>query len=198
VDETWQNLKNWQKVLRRPVYEDPNYFLSKRTWNFITTLVASREHRFKNISEIRAHEYFSEVDFSRLREQRPPFVPQLDSETDAGYFDDFENEADMAKYKEVHDKQRALEEMAERDEKMAKGLFVGFTFRFVPCLLFVNNGSNQLQTSQAEYRRNWASFSPQADTYRGLWYYLLGLTTLLSPLSLLWSGQAGLEWPLSD
>ncbi|KAL4989407.1 kinase-like domain-containing protein [Aspergillus falconensis] len=129
VDETWQNLKNWQKVLRRPVYEDPNYFLSKRTWNFITTLVASREHRFKNISEIHSHEYFNEVDFSRLREQRPPFVPQLDSETDAGYFDDFENEADMAKYKEVHDKQRALEEMADRDEKMAKGLFVGFTFR---------------------------------------------------------------------
>jgi hypothetical protein len=39
----------------------------------------------------------------------------------------------MAKYKEVHDKQRALEEMAERDEKMSKGLFVGFTFRYVTC-----------------------------------------------------------------
>ncbi|KAL4927574.1 serine/threonine-protein kinase [Aspergillus undulatus] len=129
VDETWQNLKNWQKVLRRPVYEDPNYFLSKRTWDLITRLVASRDHRFKNIQEIHAHEYFNEVDFNHLREQRPPFVPELDSETDAGYFDDFSNEADMAKYKEVHDKQRALEEMAERDDKMSKGLFVGFTFR---------------------------------------------------------------------
>lgn len=35
----------------------------------------------------------------------------------------------MAKYKEVHDKQNALEQMAERDEKMDKGVFVGFTFR---------------------------------------------------------------------
>jgi hypothetical protein len=66
-----------------------------------------------------------------LREQKAPFVPELDSETDAGYFDDFSNEADMAKYKEVHDKQKALEEMADRDEKMSKALFVGFTFRYV-------------------------------------------------------------------
>ncbi|KAE8357204.1 kinase-like domain-containing protein [Aspergillus caelatus] len=129
VDETWQNLKNWQKVLRKPVYEDPNYFLSRRTWDLITKLVASKEKRFKNIHEIHAHDYFAEVDFNRLRDQRAPFVPELDSETDAGYFDDFTSEADMAKYKEVHDKQRALEEMAERDEKMSKGLFVGFTFR---------------------------------------------------------------------
>ncbi|KAN0071892.1 Protein kinase-like domain containing protein [Elaphomyces granulatus] len=129
VDETWQNLKRWQKVLRKPQFEDPNYFLSRRTWDLITRLVAAKEQRFKNIREIQVHEYFAEVDFGGLREQRPPFVPDLISETDAGYFDDFTNETDMAKYKEVHDKQRALEEMAERDEKMNKGLFVGFTFR---------------------------------------------------------------------
>jgi len=35
----------------------------------------------------------------------------------------------MAKYKDVHDKQKALEGMADRDEEMGKGLFVGFTFR---------------------------------------------------------------------
>lgn len=129
AEETWQNLKRWQKVLRKPVYEDPNYFLSRRTWDLIVRLVASKENRFKNIQEIHAHDYFAEVDFSKLREQRAPFVPDLDSETDAGYFDDFTNEEDMAKYKDVHDKQRALEEMAERDDKMNKGLFVGFTFR---------------------------------------------------------------------
>lgn len=35
----------------------------------------------------------------------------------------------MAKYKEVHEKQQALETMAEREEEMSKSLFVGFTFR---------------------------------------------------------------------
>ncbi|KAL8908093.1 MAG: hypothetical protein Q9171_005587 [Xanthocarpia ochracea] len=129
VDETWQNLRRWQKVLKKPEYENPNYFLSHRTWDLITRCVNSKSKRFKNINEIYKHLYFAEVDWSKLKEQRAPFVPDLDSETDAGYFDDFSNEADMAKYKEVHDKQTALENMADRDEKMGKGLFVGFTFR---------------------------------------------------------------------
>jgi cell cycle protein kinase DBF2 len=60
------------------------------------------------------------VDWAALRTQRAPFVPELDSETDAGYFDDFSNEADMAKYKEVHEKQTALENMADREDPMSK------------------------------------------------------------------------------
>ncbi|KAL8638612.1 MAG: hypothetical protein Q9228_004253 [Teloschistes exilis] len=129
VEETWHNLKRWDKVLKKPKFEDPNYFLSHRTWDLVTRCVNSRSKRFRNINEIFKHVYFAEVDWSRLKEQRAPFVPELDSETDAGYFDDFSNEADMAKYKEVHDKQMALENMADRDEQMGKGLFVGFTFR---------------------------------------------------------------------
>lgn len=129
VDETWRNLKHWEKVLKKPQYDDPNYFLSRRTWDLITRLVAAHKDRFKNINEIHRHEYFAEVNFDTLRQQKAPFVPELDSDTDAGYFDDFSSEADMAKYKEVHDKQRALEEMDDRKEPMNKGLFVGFTFR---------------------------------------------------------------------
>ncbi|KAK4154839.1 kinase-like domain-containing protein [Chaetomidium leptoderma] len=129
ADETWRNLNHWREVLKRPVWEDPSYFLSNRTWNFITTCINSRSRRFSNIKDIFSHQYFAEVDWAVLRETKPPFVPELDSETDAGYFDDFGSEADMAKYKEVHEKQQALETMAERDDEMSKGLFVGFTFR---------------------------------------------------------------------
>lgn len=128
-DETWRNLKHWKEVLKRPVWEDPNYFLSNRTWNFITTCINSRTRRFSNSQDIYSHQYFAEVDWVTLRQTRAPFVPELDSETDAGYFDDFSNEADMAKYKEVHEKQQALETMADRDDEMSKSLFVGFTFR---------------------------------------------------------------------
>lgn len=129
AEETWRNLKHWKEVLKRPVWEDPNYFLSNRTWSFITTCINSRSRRFANIRDIYAHQYFAEVDWETLRETKAPFVPELDSETDAGYFDDFTNEADMAKYKEVHEKQQALETMAEREDEMSKALFVGFTFR---------------------------------------------------------------------
>lgn len=95
----------------------------------IYSLIASKSKRFDSIQAVYTHHYFAEVDWKSLRSQRAPFVPELDSETDAGYFDDFSSEADMAKYKEVHDKQAALETMADREEAMSKSLFVGFTFR---------------------------------------------------------------------
>lgn len=133
VEETWQNLKHWEQVFKKPVYEDPNYFLSTRTWNLICKCITSADRRFRSFEEIKAHAYFKEVNFQDLRDpergERAPFIPELDSETDAGYFDDFGSEKDMAKYKEVHEKQKQLEDLADRGEKMAKSLFVGFTFR---------------------------------------------------------------------
>ncbi|KAI9844075.1 MAG: hypothetical protein M1837_005788 [Sclerophora amabilis] len=129
VDETWKNLKHWKRVLRHPKFEDPNYFMSKRTWNLIECLISSRETRIRSMDQIRAHPYFAEIDWAGLREERTPFAPELDNEWDAGYFDDFSNEADMAKYKEVHDKQEALENLADRDQDMGKALFLGFTFK---------------------------------------------------------------------
>jgi cell cycle protein kinase DBF2 len=130
VDETWQNLRHWRKAFKKPDFEESQgYFISARTWDLICRLVTDKPKRFTGIGEIHRHAYFAEVDFTKLRDQRPPFVPELDSETDAGYFDDFSNEADMAKYKEVHDKQTALENLEDRNEKMNQSLFVGFTFR---------------------------------------------------------------------
>ena len=61
---------------------------------------------------------------------QPPFVPDLDSEIDVGYFDDFSNEEDMAKYKEVYDKQLELSKLADREMPINKSAFIGFTFRY--------------------------------------------------------------------
>ena len=152
VDETWQNLKRWEKVLKKPKFEDPSYFLSNRTWDLISRLVNSKSKRFRNINEIYNHVYFAEVDWANLRSSRAPFVPELEGETDAGYFDDFSNESDMAKYKEVHDKQMALESMADRDEQMNKAVFVGFTFRYASYfspMLIRGNGTNGFPTDTA-------------------------------------------------
>ncbi|KAF2763822.1 kinase-like protein [Teratosphaeria nubilosa] len=129
VDETWQNLKRWQSVLRKPEYEDPNYFLSRRTWDLITRLIAPKAARLRGIKALQLHDYFREVNWASLRTERAPFVPELDCETDAGYFDDFGSEKDMAKYKEVLEKQEALEKMADREGELGRGAFVGFTFR---------------------------------------------------------------------
>ena len=45
-----------------------------------------------------------------------PFVPALDSEIDAGYYDDFTNPEDMAKYAEVQEKQRNVDKVKEKEE----------------------------------------------------------------------------------
>jgi serine/threonine protein kinase len=176
VDETWQNLKQWKKVLRKPVYEDPSYFLSNRTWGLITRLVASKSSRFHGIKEIHAHQYFAEVDWNRLRENKAPFVPELDSDTDAGYFDDFGSEADMAKYKEVHEKQQALEAMAERGDKMGKSLFVGCELHlFITLTTRANNLYSHLPP-QEDGRREREAVEPEeavAFGRRELRYHLL-------------------------
>ena len=131
VDETWQNLKRWPSVLRKPEYEDPNYFLSRRTWDLITRLITTSKSRLRGMPAVQAHDYFREVQWTGLRQERAPFVPELDSEVDAGYFDDFGSEKDMAKYKEVVEKQQALERMEEREGGVGRHQFVGFTFKYV-------------------------------------------------------------------
>lgn len=44
------------------------------------------------------------------------------------YYDDFTNEADMAKYQEVIEKQRAVAGVKELEEPVSRGVWVGFTF----------------------------------------------------------------------
>lgn len=56
-------------------------------------------------------------------------MPDLESEEDVGYFDDFSNEDDMAKYKEVYEKQLELSRLADRSAPLSKSAFIGFTFR---------------------------------------------------------------------
>ncbi|KAK9360661.1 kinase-like domain-containing protein [Lipomyces starkeyi] len=129
MDETYNNLRCWKDVLKRPVYENNQYAFSDRTWDIMTRLISSPRTRIHTMHEIRNHPYFSEIDWANIRRIQPPFIPQLDSEIDAGYFDDFSNQEDMAKYKEVHDKQAQLEMLAERPEKMNRGAFIGFTYK---------------------------------------------------------------------
>lgn len=129
TDETYANLQHWKQALRRPQYEDGRYVFSDRTWDLVQRLINSPRNRLQSFDEIKSHSYFAEVDFDNLRTSTPPFVPQLDSDTDAGYFDDFSNEADMAKYKEVMDKRTQVEGLAERGVPLPSRAFIGFTFK---------------------------------------------------------------------
>ncbi|GAA5989201.1 hypothetical protein JCM11641_006566 [Rhodosporidiobolus odoratus] len=134
ADETWTNLKNWSRVLRRPHYDRPEdkiFNLSDQGWDAIVCLIAHRERRMSTLDQVKAHTFFRGVDWANLRERKAPFIPALDSEIDHGYFDDFSSEADMAKYAEVREKQRHVDAVAEKLEgdKLSRGVWVGFTFK---------------------------------------------------------------------
>ncbi|GAA5938756.1 uncharacterized protein JCM15063_004860 [Sporobolomyces koalae] len=131
-EETWTNLKNWSRSLRRPHYDRPEdriFNLSDQGWYAITSLITSRDKRISTLDGIKHHPFFQGVDWDHLRDRKAPFVPALDSEIDAGYFDDFNSEADMAKYAEVREKQRHVDAVLEKGDKFNRGVWVGFTFK---------------------------------------------------------------------
>lgn len=126
-EDTYTNLRRWKEALRRPKYEDGRYVFSDRTWQLITKLIAAPKDRIRSFKQIMSAPYFNEVDWENLRSRVPPFTPQLDDEEDAGYFDDFNNDEDMAKYKEVMAKRQAIEKMG--DKNVDNRYFIGFTFK---------------------------------------------------------------------
>ncbi|KAL1673273.1 kinase-like domain-containing protein [Schizophyllum commune] len=130
-EETWTNLKNWTKVLRRPEYDKPEdliFNLSDIAWDAVTRLISHASVRYSQLSQVTEHPFFAGVYWEDLRAVEAPFVPALDSEIDTGYYDDFTNLDDMAKYAEVKEKQRNVDAVKEREESAPRGVWVGFTF----------------------------------------------------------------------
>ncbi|KAG6331083.1 hypothetical protein ID866_8005 [Astraeus odoratus] len=130
-EETWTNLKNWTKVLRRPEYDKPEdliFNLTDIAWDAVTRLISHASVRYSSISQVSGHPFFDGVKWEDLRSTRAPFVPALDSEIDTGYYDDFTSPEDMAKYAEVREKQKNVEKVKEKEDPAARGVWVGFTF----------------------------------------------------------------------
>lgn len=131
-DETYHNLKHWKTALRRPQTRDGRYVFSDRTWQLIIRLIASSSTRLRNFKQVQSQPYFSDIDnWDSLRSKSPPFTPQLDNEEDAGYFDDFEDEQSMMKYKDVFARQEQNESLLGLATMNRKGgnNFIGFTFK---------------------------------------------------------------------
>ena len=134
-EETWANLKNWEKVLQRPVYDKPQdlqFNLTDIAWDAVTRLIDRPDRRISSLAQIQAHPFFSPLNLADLRSLKSPFIPQLESDLDTGYFDDFENPDDMKKYKEVQEKAQKVEAKLETGNRGQadgnRGLWVGFTF----------------------------------------------------------------------
>ncbi|KAG8869359.1 hypothetical protein FRC20_001577 [Serendipita sp. 405] len=135
TEETWANLKQWTTVLMRPIYDKPEdlvFNLADYSWDLITKLIAHASVRYSTLDQVTSHPFFTnfQMDFSRLREHSPPFVPSLDSELDTGYYDDFTSLEDMAKYAEVQAKKDNVDKIRPKggSNEDKRGVWVGFTF----------------------------------------------------------------------
>ncbi|CAX43878.1 serine/threonine-protein kinase, transcription and stress response, putative [Candida dubliniensis CD36] len=175
-DETYYNLKHWKTCLRRPQTKDGRYVFSDRTWNLIIKLIASPNNRLQNFKQVQQQNYFNDIkDWNNLRLKTPPFTPQLDNEEDAGYFDDFEDDEMMMKYKDVFARQEQNEQLLEKSNNNNEGIttintkfgkrfngskfndnFIGFTFKHKsnPNNKFTNGNTNRYANNNNNNNNN--------------------------------------------
>eukprot|EP00003_Mantamonas_plastica_P013846 TRINITY_DN2406_c0_g1_i4.p1 TRINITY_DN2406_c0_g1~~TRINITY_DN2406_c0_g1_i4.p1 ORF type:complete len:445 (+),score=139.89 TRINITY_DN2406_c0_g1_i4:136-1470(+) len=102
ANECRDNVLNWKTSMVEPilveseqeVLEHPKLgfepVMTTTAWDLISKLVCAQENRLGNsfFSEIQAHRIFNLIEWDDLREQRAPFVPQLEDELDTVYFGD--------------------------------------------------------------------------------------------------------------
>ena len=153
--ETYYNLKNWRTALRRPQTRDGRYVFSDRTWHLITRLITSPNNRLRNLRQVQSMSYFNDIsNWDKLRERIPPFTPQLDNEEDAGYFDDFDDEESMQKYKNVFARQEQNEQLLDKlmPARKINNNFIGFTYKHKL------NPNNKFQAGEAGILSNNNSF----------------------------------------
>lgn len=70
--------------------------LSREGVDLIHNLVCSHRRRY-SFEQIKNHPFFKSIPFDNLSKLKPPFIPQLTSDTDASHFDAIEAEQDMEK-----------------------------------------------------------------------------------------------------
>eukprot|EP00127_Corallochytrium_limacisporum_P006812 Clim_evm27s236 gene=Clim_evmTU27s236 len=143
-EETWTNVIHWHDVLERPSYdgEDEEFNLSDEVWEAINTLINDPAERMQSPARLQSQPFFAPLDFGRVRELKPPFVPALSDDTDASYFDEFDNvdleaimNAEAGKRvggEDEDDEELSEEERRNRRRKespLPRAVFNGWTFK---------------------------------------------------------------------
>ncbi|KAJ1864134.1 serine/threonine-protein kinase dbf2 [Coemansia sp. RSA 989] len=134
ADDVWRNVYHWSKAFRRPEFDsqEAEDNLRPEAWDLISRLVTHCDKRLCSVNEASAHPYFRGMALNALRAtELPPFVPELQSDTDKAYFDDFSNPNDMELYRDVYNKRKELDSLVDpaAADAVDPAAFVGFTYR---------------------------------------------------------------------
>lgn len=88
IQEVFDNIANWETRLPQ-ILEQYQSYLSPPCYDLLCGLLCDSSKRLgKNgIAELQRHPFFEGLDWSRLEEEEPPFVPRLENEEDTSYFE---------------------------------------------------------------------------------------------------------------
>nr|ABS88160.1 Lats2-2 [Danio rerio] len=119
---------NWENTLQVP----PQVKLSPEAVDIIGQLCCSAEERLggNGAGEIKAHPFFSEVDFSsNLRTQPAPYRPKIAHPMDTSNFDPVEEEGGPGAWSDSGDSTRTWDTLCSPHGKHPEHAFYEFTFR---------------------------------------------------------------------
>ncbi|RKP19315.1 serine/threonine-protein kinase orb6 [Rozella allomycis CSF55] len=82
--ETYKRILSWKSELEFP----SDIHISSDAEDLIRKLLCDADNRLgrQSVSDIKDHPFFKGIDWDNLRNQKPPFVPELTSLTDTRYF----------------------------------------------------------------------------------------------------------------
>ncbi|CAI5655240.1 serine/threonine-protein kinase LATS2 [Oreochromis niloticus] len=126
--ETQIKVINWESTLQVPAQVK----LSPEAVDIIGRLCCSAEDRLgaNGAGEIKAHPFFSQVDFSsNLRQQPAPYRPKIAHPMDTSNFDPVEEEGGPGAWSDSGDSTRALDALCSPHGKHPEHAFYEFTFR---------------------------------------------------------------------
>ncbi|XP_047457394.1 serine/threonine-protein kinase LATS2 [Mugil cephalus] len=126
--ETQIKVINWESTLQVPAQVK----LSPEAVDIIGRLCCSAEDRLgaNGAGEIKAHPFFSQMDFSsNLRQQPAPYRPKIAHPMDTSNFDPVEEEGGPGAWSDSEDSTRALDMLCSPHGKHPEHAFYEFTFR---------------------------------------------------------------------
>jgi hypothetical protein len=104
----------WDVYFHIPVCVPP---VNEAVISCLCSMICGAEDR--SIQGLKAHPFFDGIDWDNLREQTPPFVPDIVNQLDSKYFPAHENDAQV----------RAGYESAEKGPSSFDLPYIGFTYR---------------------------------------------------------------------
>ncbi|EGR34875.1 hypothetical protein IMG5_001040 [Ichthyophthirius multifiliis] len=116
---TCSKILNWRQTFQIP--QEAN--LSAAAIDLLRRLIADPNERLgvNGVEEIKVHPFFAKIDWKNIKKTKPTFIPELNSDVDTKYCENFENEEPWISQGE---------NSSQKKQKQRKDVnFIGYTYK---------------------------------------------------------------------